>query len=409
MSELKDMAEVLAALEEAKRASAAKSEFLANMSHEIRTPMNAIIGMTAIGKNAGSIGEKDDAFEKIEKAGKHLLNLINDILDMAKIEAKKLELSRITFSLGHMISTVRNMVEFRLGERRQRLLVDIDEAIPPALVGDDQKLAQVVTNLVANAMKFSPEGGEIGLSARLLSLDGARCVVEVRVSDEGIGMTEEQRARLFGSFQQADSGTARQYGGTGLGLSISKSIIEMMGGGISVESVPGAGSTFTFTAPLGVGDEADLERKDAASGGDGASDVVIEDGALDGRKVLIADDIDINREIILTLLEPTGISFDCAENGEEAVAMYETRPEDYDLILMDVQMPGIDGYEATRRIRGSDAPNARGIPIIAMTASVFKGDVEKSFEAGMNDHLGKPIDVGELMTKVNHYLGQEAY
>jgi signal transduction histidine kinase/CheY-like chemotaxis protein len=402
-----DVTGIFAAMEEAKKASLAKSEFLSNMSHEIRTPMNAIIGMTTIGLGADAVEKKDDAFEKIRAAGNHLLSVINEVLDMAKIEAKKLELSPVTFSFRHMVSTMENVIGFRIDERNQKLIVDIDKSMPEAFVGDDQKLAQVITNLVTNAVKFSPEGSEIRLAARLAEMDGDRCVVEVRVSDKGIGMTKAQQGKLFTSFQQADSGTRRKYGGTGLGLAISKNIIEMMEGSIGVESAPGKGSTFMFTVTLGLGREANLHYS-SVSHSEAEASGTMEKGVFAGRKALLADDIEVNREIIMTLLEPTGLSFECAVDGGDAVAMYEKSPESYDVILMDVQMPVMDGYAATRTIRASSAPNALKIPILAMTASVFKEDVEKSIDSGMNDHVGKPVDVDELMSKLKYYLSGEA-
>jgi CheY-like chemotaxis protein len=362
--------------------------------------------MTTIGMGADTIEKKDDAFDKIEGAGNHLLSVINEVLDMAKIEAKKLELSPVTFSFRRMVSTMENVISFRLGERRQNLIVDIDKSMPRAFVGDDQKLAQVMTNLVTNAVKFSPEGSEIRLTARLSRVEGDRCVIDIRVSDKGIGMTKEQQSKLFTSFQQANSSTRRKYGGTGLGLAISKNIIEMMDGHIGVESAPGKGSTFMFTVTLGVGKESELHYSDEDHSEMKVSEK-IEHDIFAGRKALVADDIEVNREIIMTLLEPTGLSFECAADGGEAVAMYEKSPESYDIILMDVQMPVMDGYTATRTIRASSAPNSRRIPIIAMTADVFKEDVEKSLDAGMNDHVGKPIDVNELITKLKHHIGQE--
>ncbi|MDR3294850.1 MAG: PAS domain-containing protein, partial [Clostridiales Family XIII bacterium] len=248
-----DVTDLVRAREEAETASRAKSEFLANMSHEIRTPMNAVIGMTTIGKAASDLERKDYCFGKIQDASTHLLGVINDILDMSKIEANKFELSPVEFEFEKMLQRVVNVSNFRVDEKQQKFTVHIDRAIPRTLIGDDQRLAQVITNLLGNAVKFTPEQGSISLNTRFVKEENGICTLQIEVTDTGIGISEEQKLRLFRSFEQADGGTARKFGGTGLGLVISKRIVEMMGGDIWIESEPGKGSTFAFTVQAGRG------------------------------------------------------------------------------------------------------------------------------------------------------------
>jgi PAS domain S-box-containing protein len=392
--------------EQAMSASRAKSAFLANMSHEIRTPMNAIIGMVTIGKTASDIERKDYCFGKIEDASSHLLGVINDILDMSKIEANKFELSPVKFNFEKMIQSTVNVVNFRLDEKNQKFTVHIDKQIPKILIADDQRLSQVITNLLGNAVKFTPEHGSIGLDARFLGEKDDMCTIEITVSDTGIGITPEQQENLFISFQQAEISTARRFGGTGLGLAISKSIVEMMGGTIRVESEQGKGSAFIFTVLT----KKDASADDFINNSPEAKQGIKEGkhnlyGLFAGHRILLAEDVEINREILLALLEPTRLEIDCAENGTDAVRKFNAAPGRYDLIFMDIQMPEIDGYEATRRIRVIEAArNARGVPIIAMTASVFREDIEKCLETGMNDHLGKPLDFDEVLEKLKKYL-----
>ena len=517
------------ALEQAHSASKAKSDFLSNMSHEIRTPMNAIIGMTSIGKSSHTIEKKDDALDKISGASKHLLGVINDILDMSKIEANKLELSNASFNFEKMLHNVADVVNFRVDEHRQKFYVNIGKDIPHTLIGDDQRLSQVITNLLGNAIKFTPDGGTIRLDSELLSKDNDVCRLQISVEDNGIGISDEQKIRLFKSFEQAEADTSRKFGGTGLGLAISKSIVELMEGNIWVESEPGKGSKFIFTITLKHDSEGKelllnekvnwknlrifvvnsdheilqfftlfsdiwgitctvvasgketmemLEKDDKCSiyfldwelpdttGVELAQEIqartanksivilhssidwqLIEDKAraanidkflakplfpspivdminecigidhtaiherkhdliedFSGYSILIAEDIEINREIVLALLEPTHLTIECAENGVQALDFFSKAPEKYDLIFMDIQMPEMDGFEATRSIRALNIQRAKTIPIIAMTANVFREDIEKCLAAGMNSHVGKPLNVDEVISQLRKYL-----
>jgi signal transduction histidine kinase/CheY-like chemotaxis protein/PAS domain-containing protein len=393
------------ALNKANAASKAKSEFLANMSHEMRTPLNAIAGMTAIGKNTEDKERKNYALDKIEEASAHLLGVISDVLDMSKIEANMLKLFPVEFNFEKMMQKVVAVINFRIYEKRQKFIQHIDKEIPQTLITDDQRLAQVVTNLLSNAVKFTQEGGLITLEARCLEEARGICTIQISVSDTGIGMDEEQQKHLFSSFQQAESGTTRKYGGTGLGLAISKSIVEMMGGKIWVASEPDKGSTFTFKIKARRGTTVEVISEDTGNYGQQEKETQMDvDGIFAGRRILLVEDVEINREVVQVVLESTQLEIDCAGNGVQAVRMFTEAPDRYGLILMDIQMPEMDGYEATWRIRAMDIPRAKTIPIVAMTANVFKEDVEKCLAVGMNDHLGKPIDFEKVMEKLKNYL-----
>ncbi|MCL2805939.1 MAG: ATP-binding protein [Treponema sp.] len=390
------------AVTEIMAASKAKSEFLSNMSHEMRTPMNAIINMTSIAKNTESIERKNYALDKISDASTHLLGVINDILDMSKIEANKFELAPVKFNFEKMLSRVVNVINFRVEEKHQTLNVRIDKNIPKQLVSDDQRLSQIITNLLSNAVKFTPENGVINLNAEFLGEENGICSLQISVTDTGIGISKEHQAHLFQSFQQAETSTARTYGGTGLGLSISKSFVEMMGGTIWVESESGKGSTFAFTIQAEFyHDEEDTEDQSAEKNAP-----VKRSNDFTGHRILLVEDMEINREIVLMLLEDTNLEIDCAENGIQAVEMFIEEPERYEIIFMDVHMPGMDGYEATQQIRLYEKKlNKTGrTPIIAMTANVFKEDIMHCINSGMDDHLGKPLDLELILEKLHRYL-----
>ncbi len=407
-----DMTDLIRAKEDAEKASLAKSNFLSNMSHEMRTPMNAVIGMTSIAKSSLDIEKKDYCLDKIEEASVHLLGVINDILDMSKIEAGKLWLSSGEFDLARMLRRISNVVSLSMEEKQQTFFLNIDKQLPRTIIADEQRLAQVVTNLLANATKFTPEGGTITLDLRQIEKQDGLCTLRVAVTDTGIGISTEAQKYLFQSFAQADNSIARKFGGTGLGLAISKRLVEMMGGEMSLESREGEGSTFSFTLKVMYGDQ-----PGSAADGDidntGKDDRNPEDGGqppdstgcFAGRSILLVEDIEINREIAMALLDHTHVRIDCAQNGVEACRMVHMSASRYDAVLMDIHMPEMDGYEATRRIRDAEAKeNIPPIPIIAMTANVFKEDVEKCLAVGMNDHLGKPLDIHEVIRKLKQYL-----
>ena len=384
----------------AELASRAKSEFLSNMSHEIRTPIGAVIGMANIGLKNPDVEKKDYSFGKILSASIHLLGVINDILDMSKIEANKLELSETEFNIRETVKKVTDIIRIKTEEKSQNFSVKMEDEIPEFLYGDDQRLSQVITNLLSNATKFTPVGGSISLAVSSIHETCDTNVLIFTVTDTGIGITEEQQERLFASFQQADNSTSRHYGGTGLGLALSKRIVEMMGGYISVSSVVGEGSSFYFSV--------EFSKADGANFAEDQEEKTVEamtDGEFNGVKVLLAEDVDINREIVMTIMEPSGIDFTVAENGKVALEIFENDSEKFDLILMDIQMPLMDGYIATRSIRSLDTPKAKTIPIIAMTANVFQEDIDNCLDAGMNAHVGKPLNISELVAVMREHLG----
>ena len=398
-----DITEIVVAREKAEKASAAKSQFLSNMSHEMRTPLNAITGMVAIAMKAGDLDRKDYCLEKIDAASAHLLGLINDILDMSKIEANMMQLSLEVFSFESAIREAVNVVKAQMEDKRQNFFMNLDKNIPASIIGDSQRLVQIVTNLLSNAVKFTSGSGSVRLEAHHEGMAGGGAhTIRVEVSDTGIGIGEESRENLFSPFQQVDSGTSRKFGGTGLGLAISKRLVEMMDGHIWFESEPGEGSTFYFTFRARSGDangSAESAPRDAGT------------GDFADFSALLVDDVELNREIIISLLEHTGLSINCAENGLDALEKVKAAEKPFDIIFMDLQMPVMDGYEATRQIRKledelekSRQPRRR-IPIVAITANVFREDVEKCLKVGMDNHIGKPVNTEDLVEKLYMYLG----
>ncbi|GHT34858.1 hypothetical protein FACS189427_02970 [Planctomycetales bacterium] len=391
------------ARQQAVLASAAKSTFLSNMSHEIRTPMNAIIGMTAIARSSDEIIKKDYCLNKINEASTLLLGIINDILDMSKIEANKLEIVNQEFELEHFLSQVINIINFRVEEKEQQFSVFVDKHLPKIIDSDEQRLSQVLTNLLSNAAKFTPEHGSISLTMKLLDEKDEQCLIQFNISDTGIGLTEEQQSRLFSSFEQADKSTSRKFGGTGLGLAISKRIVEMLGGTIWVTSQIGHGASFGFTirCKRKSFDNANIDRCIAGSRKKIPLDIK---GIFEGKTILIAEDVKVNREIIKAQLAETKVDIDFAVDGRSAISIFSAASSKYDMIFMDMQMPEVDGIEATASIRKLNIPEAEKIPIVAMTANVFKEDIDKCIAAGMNDHVGKPLDIQIVIDKMKRYI-----
>ena len=377
-------------------ASRAKSEFLARMSHEIRTPLNAVIGMTEIAKRAESREKIDMSLNEIKIASDHLLGIINDILDMSKIESGKFTLANEDFSLRDAVEEVAHIVLQRCLEKRIHFVTNFEEFPNYKVNGDRLRLKQVLINLIGNAVKFTPDEGEIRFLLNMEEIDADRISVTFSISDTGIGMTEEQMSKLFTVFEQADSKIATRFGGTGLGLAISQNLVQMMGGLIRVKSVPDQGSIFTFILNMEV---VGLETDAAQASGDIMAELL-------GKRILLVEDVDINREILVELLADTHVTIDEAVDGAQAVEKFAASPEHYyDLIFMDVQMPNMDGYEATRHIRALKREDAATVPIIAMTANAYSDDIERGRAAGMNAHLAKPIDINAIMRLLAERLG----
>ncbi|MBS1129268.1 MAG: response regulator [Proteobacteria bacterium] len=380
----------------AEAGSRAKSIFLANMSHELRTPMNAIIGMTGIVLRQAQNPKIKDQMGKIDRAAKHLLSVINDVLDLSKIEAERLSLEQNDLLLGDVMASLLSLVEHSAIEKGVQLQIELPPALSKLpLQGDAMRLNQILLNLTGNALKFT-EKGSITLRVMPIEENSSDVLLRFEVQDTGIGISAEDLKRLFTAFEQADSSKTRKYGGTGLGLAISKQLALLMGGDIGVESLPEAGSTFWFTArfgksknspgpsPLLTGDSPETRIKTQFA----------------GARILLAEDEPINQEVSRELLEEAGLQVDIAVDGEEALLM--VKHESYDLILMDIQMPKLNGIDATRAIR--TLPGRKEVPILAMTANAFDEDRQACIEAGMNDHIGKPVDPNVLFETLLKWL-----
>ncbi len=383
----------------ANRANESKSEFLARMSHEIRTPMNAIIGMTNIVKRNLANADIDPEnvlrqVRQIETSSKHLLGLLNDILDISKIEAGKIELDMERFDLTQLVETIESIIRPRCQEKNITFSVLLEAGASTSFISDPLRLRQVLINLLGNAVKFTPECGSVTFHLRELERENGSALIEFTVSDTGIGIAEDHYDKLFQPFEQAGSQITRQYGGTGLGLSISRSIVRLLGGDITVASTLGTGSSFRFALWL---QEADMPAEHAPH----AAQV----SGLAGKRILLVDDVAINRIIVVELLDALELAIDEAQDGTEAVEKFAASPEGYyDLILMDVLMPHMDGYEASRAIRRLDRSDARTVPIIAMTANAFREDVDMAIASGMNAHMAKPLEYERLVDMVSAFL-----
>jgi CheY-like chemotaxis protein len=391
----------------AEAANAAKSEFLANMSHEIRTPMTAILGFAEVLLEQLTAPDQVDALRTIRRNGHYLLGLINDILDLSKIEAGKLTLESIATAPAQLVRDVLELLRIRAAEKNLSLQARFEGPIPELIQTDPTRLRQILINLASNAIKFTQQGG-VTIGVRLLN-DGEQPWLRFDITDTGIGMTPEQAARIFHPFVQADTSTTRRFGGTGLGLAISRRLVEMLGGEISFTTAPGHGSTFTVTIPTGSLHDvrcwqpdhrpAPLPVATAAPTSAAAPSPGLSQAPLEGRRILLAEDGPDNQRLIALLLRKSGAEVELAENGQQArdkalAAAAQGRP--FDVILMDMQMPVLDGYDATRQLR----QGGYTAPILALTAHAMSGDRQHCLDAGCDDYAAKPVDRKQLMDVV---------
>ena len=388
-------------LEKTQEASKLKGEFLANMSHEIRTPLNAILGMVHLSMRDGTLPPKQlDYLKKIEVAAKSLLGVINDILDLSKVEAGMLSMEEVPFSLRTTVENILSIHQESAGVKSLSLLLEYQPNAPEFFLGDPLRIGQVLSNLLSNAIKFTKEGG---VSVRCwlenkqeVQTGAADALVRISVTDSGMGIPEHVLGALFQPFMQADASITRQFGGTGLGLAISERLVRMMGGEIQVSSVLGQGTTFSFSLRL------PIDRQPGASSAQALGGGAFEELQLEGKRILVAEDNAINQFIVEELLAPSGATVTLVENG--LLALEAVTQGHFDLVLMDMQMPVMDGLEATRRIRLLATPAARDLPIIAVTANAMTEDRDSGFAAGMNDYLTKPIEPAELRRMLLKWL-----
>ncbi len=379
------------ALMQARQANEAKNMFLANMSHDIRTPMNAIVGFSTLLENEAENPEKVRQYAKrITSSSRHLLGLINDVLDMSRIESGKMALNVTALSTGEFLEELNTIILPQARKKGQSFKIDVREDVPERITGDQLRLEQVLINLLTNAVKYTPEGGNIKLSIMRMGISSTGYVhLRFVVTDDGIGMSEEFQKTIFDPFTREINSLTNKVQGTGLGMAITRNLVELMGGTIGVRSRKGTGSTFTVDLEFAVPAQADMpERKPAA---------VETERCLVGKRILAAEDNELNAEILGEVLKLEGVNYDLAQDGQEAVDKFVSSPPGwYDMILLDIQMPRMNGYEAAMAIRASGRPDARSIPIAAMTANAFTEDVQRAISSGMDEHISKPIDIAAL-------------
>ena len=384
--------ELLRALEASEAANRAKSAFLANMSHEIRTPMHGILGLAAMLSAEGANPRQQAHLVKLEDTAQHLMGILNDVLDISKIEAGKVALDLGVFDPAALLQAVCSVIEPQAQGKGLYFKLDADAALPVCLLGDALRLKQILINLAGNAVKFTERGG-VTLGARIERRTADKLLVRFSVDDTGVGISIQDQERIFTAFEQADNSFTREHGGTGLGLTICRHFAELMGSAIELQSTPGQGSCFSLAVNLG------LELAAAAPGAAAATGQAV---PLRGARVLVAEDDLLNQEIVVGLLEEAGVKVDLAADGAAAIEL-ATRNA-YDLILMDLHMPVMDGVDASRRIR--QLPGHRTTPIIALTADAFSSVREQCLQAGMNDHISKPFDADQLYDVVRKWLGK---
>ncbi len=404
-SHIQETEQLQAELRAAEESSRAKSTFLSNMSHEIRTPMNAVIGMGTVAlKNPDLSPETRQQLMKMDASAKHLLALINDILDMSRIESGQMTLHDEPFRLSETLNQVGSIIQSQCEDKGLEFMQTMPANGGGCYIGDSVKLKQVLINILGNSVKFTPVPGRITFDTDADDVGDGTAVIRFTISDTGVGIDEEYIPKIFDSFSMEDDSTTTHYGGSGLGMAITKRIVDMMDGTIEVESAKNAGTTFTVTVTLTVTEIRDRrsETTDTAAAADTDAAGI---KSPSGWNILYAEDVEINAEILADLLEIEDISSDWADNGQAALDMFSaSEPGHYDAILMDMRMPVMDGLEATRRIRALDRPDAKSIPIIALTANAFHSDVNDCIEAGMNDHLPKPVDSAQLMERLTYQI-----
>ncbi len=393
------------ALRTAEEASKAKSAFLSNMSHEIRTPMNAIIGINNIALNDPDTGDKTKEYlRKIGTSARHLLEIINDILDMSRIESGKQTLKKEPFKLSDEIDQVNTIMTGQCNEKNLRYDFDVTGDIGGCYAGDAMKLKQVLINILGNSVKFTPEGGSIDFRIEEVSDNDSSKTFRFIISDTGIGISSEYLPHIYDAFSQEDNASTGKYGSTGLGMPITKSIVEMMDGQIEVESEKGKGTTFTLTLTFDKSEIKGSPEETSVDTVDSVHDAGSADKYLEGKRVLLAEDMPINAEIMVAILSTKGVQTDVAGNGRIAVDLFTSHEAGYYIaVFMDMRMPEVDGLEAAKLIRSSGHPDGASIPIIALTANAFDEDVQKTRNAGMNDHLSKPVEPGLIFKVLEKY------